>query len=223
MYCSSCGQKFEKSDSHCAKCGNPIGESITTEGSPTSLTTAQIGAEVEPKSSAESTNQSIPIAIVDLRLDGIHGWLKFYCIASLIYGPGRLFQGLTDSWNKMPSTATLVLVTMFSVYIIVTIANLWRKTKYGLFQIRYFLWMQIAYLVLSYAINAAIGTTIAATDVGKAIGAGISGVIWLSYFYFSKRVSITYRQANMKRTLRAWVLPIIGTILYLAIDFSTAF
>jgi len=181
MFCARCGEQIPDASETCPVCGREASLQLPPASAHASFAAAPALAPVSAASPPIRSD-----------LQGVGGWLLFFCIGLVILGPLVVLREVTSATDSDSSGIVLELArTAFGVVLGILIWNV-RQVAFTL------LWIYFG-LVVVISILGIIGST-ALADEGQgnalalmySIRSLIYAVIWFFYFRKSQRVRATF-------------------------------
>ncbi len=182
MFCARCGEQIPDASELCPLCGRET----TIQLQP------QPAAVRQPNTSAVLAQPQLTTPSISSRdrgLQGVGGWLLFFCIALIILGPLATFAEVMSLSNI--DAAGMILEFARAGFGIVVGIFLWnvRPVAFTL------LWVYFAFVALM-GILGIIGFAVLEQkrpeDLTVSVRALIYVVVWFLYFHQSKRVRVTF-------------------------------
>jgi hypothetical protein len=178
MFCPACGKDVGIARRFCRFCGSSLNPSpATPAGSPTYVTAARAARP---------------------ELEGVWGWLLFFCLILTVLAPILAIEDGSSGWLLID--VLVGLKVFFGAFVAI---NLWSRSEYALKLLRIYFFITICSGLLRFVIGAVAAVSYArAGETGAVeeamirpiaylVGLAIS-VAWLAYFQSSKRVKATY-------------------------------
>ena len=178
MFCPACGKDVGIARRFCRFCGSSLNPSpATPAGSPTYVTAARAARP---------------------ELEGVWGWLLFFCLILTVLAPIATIEDGSSGWLLID--VLVGLKVFFGVFVAI---NLWSRSEYALKLLRIYFFINIGSGILRFVMGVVAAVSYAyAGETRTAEGAllrliayliGLAILVaWLGYFHSSKRVKATY-------------------------------
>lgn len=188
MYCANCGAAITPGTHFCVSCGKQV------PGAPAQSMPQSVGggAAAGPAYSLGPTGTAMPTAplLPELqKLQGIGGWLLFFCIVVTVVHP---LVNLAEA-VATPQPGVIFLDLLLSAAAVTTGVSVWSKRSWAFTMVKTYFIIMIVVSVLIF-IGAA-----TETNVEARVDSFVTGIrvliwvaIWWSYFRKSKRVLATF-------------------------------
>jgi zinc ribbon protein len=174
MFCSNCGQQVRSGQRFCPVCG-----SLQTSVDANFRGTQQAPAGAYPFTQAVKHHE----------LEGVFGWLRFFCFLITVVAP----LGLFVPGRRLP-LATEAIIAIQTIFGVLVGANLWSAGRNALEMLKVYFYLtftlKAVFIFLSLLKVQPVYRTVAEA-IGGVISIGLT-LVWFLYFRNSVRVKATY-------------------------------
>jgi hypothetical protein len=174
MFCSNCGQQVRSGQKFCPVCG-----SLQPSANSDFHGAQQASAGTYPFAPAAKPDE----------LEGVFGWLRFFCFLITVVAPLSLF--LPGRGLPLAAEAIISVLTVFGVLVG---ANLWSAGRNALemLKIYFYIGFLVKAVLLFQILLKVQPTGMSVAEVSERLISIAWTLIWFAYFHTSRRVKATY-------------------------------
>jgi hypothetical protein len=182
MFCARCGQQIPEASIVCPLCGREATIHVPQQNY------AQVDVAVvsAPQIAAGSSKP------IRKDLQGVGGWLLFFCIATTILTPLRVFNTFFTSPAAPQFDAGTMVIAAIAVFGVIVGVTIWTRSALAIPLLRVFFLVMGGWALFNLSVLLAVGSrAVDELTVLAHVRTLIFVAVWAAYFHNSERVRAT--------------------------------